>query len=226
MPGQFDFTVRGKEDLIRAVEEFGVVPLFRNSVPGFSVEEHVSPRAWFSDEPGVWEWKGPVIRETGCAYGKFFEHKAAFVSREVFLDLANYRRDGYDMDARYEEGLARHRDKRLFDLVEQNGPILSRKLRQLGDYRRGGQKGFEAAMLSLQEQCYVLISDFVYQQDRFGRLYGFGVAEYSTPELFMGGDFTEKVYAREPEESRLRLLALLRRLLPDAEERLLTRLLG
>ena len=80
--------------------------------------------------------------------------------------------------------------------------------------------------LSLQEQCYVLISDFVYQQDRFGRLYGFGVAEYSTPERFMGGDFTEKVYAREPEESRLRLLALLRRLLPDAEERLLTRLLG
>ena len=67
---KFDFTVETKDDLVRAVREFGFVPLFCNSVPGFSVEEHVSPKAWFSGGEGVWEWKGPVIRETGCAYGK------------------------------------------------------------------------------------------------------------------------------------------------------------
>ncbi|MBQ4245228.1 MAG: hypothetical protein II702_09965, partial [Clostridia bacterium] len=94
----FDFLIETKQDLIDAVNDYGFVPLFRNSVPGFSVEEHVSRRAWFSSEEGVWEWKGPVIRETGCAYGKFFENKAVFVSRECFPDLANYRRDGYDFD--------------------------------------------------------------------------------------------------------------------------------
>lgn len=91
---RFDFTVRTKRDLIDAVQTFGVMPLFANSIPGFSVEEHISPEVCFSDEnEGVWEWKGPVIRESGCAYGKFFEKKAAFVSMDWFPDLANYRRD-------------------------------------------------------------------------------------------------------------------------------------
>ena len=40
---KFDFTIRTKQDLIDAVRTFGIVPLFENSVPGFSVEEHVSP---------------------------------------------------------------------------------------------------------------------------------------------------------------------------------------
>lgn len=80
---------RGREALESAVDEYGFLPIFINFVPGFSIEEHVSQDAWFSDEEGVWEWKGPVIREMGCAYGKFFENKAAFVSREWFPDFAN-----------------------------------------------------------------------------------------------------------------------------------------
>ncbi len=222
---EFGFTVRTMDDLASAVEEFGIVPLFRGDVPGFSVEEHAAPRAWFSAEPGVWEWKGPVIRKTGCAYGKFFGRKAAFVSREVFFDLANYRRDGYDMDARYDEGLARTRDKRLYDLLAQHEPVLSKTLKRLGDYGRDGQKGFEPAMLGLQERCYAVISDFVYQRDRRGREYGFGVAEYSTPERAIAG-FRENVYRREPAESRERLMDRLRRLVPWAEETALKRFLG
>ena len=49
----FSFTVRTKRDLIRAVETFGIVPLFKNSVPGFSAEEHAAPEAWFSGEEGI-----------------------------------------------------------------------------------------------------------------------------------------------------------------------------
>ena len=223
----FDFTVRTKQDLMDAVEDLGYVPLFRNSIPGFSVEEHVAPEVWFSDqEEGVWEWKGPVIRTLGCAYGKLFERKAAFVSRAWYPDLANYRRDGYDFDARFDDGLASYGDKALFDLVEANGPVLSRTLKQLGDYRKGGRKGFDTAMNRLQEQCYVLISDFVYQRDRYGREYGWGVAEYAAPEGFMGSDFTDRVYERTPAESYARVLDHLRTLLPDAGEDALRRILG
>ena len=104
--GQLGFTIKTKQDLVDAVERCGFLPLFENSIPGFSVEENVDPAIWFGSEEGPWEWKGPVIRETGCAYGKFFEQKAAFISREWFPDFANYRRDGYDFDARYDDGLA------------------------------------------------------------------------------------------------------------------------
>ncbi len=221
----FDFMIRTRADLADAVRRFGIVPLFENEIPGFSVEEHVAPRAWFTSEPGVWEWKGPVIRETGCAYGKFFANKAAFVSREWFPDLANWRRDGYDFDARFDDELASFRDKELYDLLDARAPVLSKQLKADGNYRKGGKKGFETIITRLQAQCYVLISDFVYETDRAGHTYGWGVAEYSTPEKWMGADFTSRVYQREPEESFRCLLAHLRELLPGTEEEKLRRIL-
>ena len=139
--GKLGFTIKTKQDLLDAVDRLGFLPLFENSIPGFSVEENVDPTAWFGSEEGVWEWKGPVIRETGCAYGKFLEKKAVFVSREWFPDFANYRRDGYNFDARYEDGLAPFRDKELYDLLDETAPIMTGDLRDKGGYRKGGKKG-------------------------------------------------------------------------------------
>lgn len=220
------FTIRSKNDIIKAIEEFGFLPYFRNSVEGFSIEEHIKPEYWFGGIEGAWEWKGPVIRETGCAYGKFFENKAVYVSREWFADLANYRRDGYDFDARYEDGLARRTDKFLYDLLSENAPVISKKLKRLGDYRKGGNKGFDTSMSRLQQQCYALISDFVYMTDKHGEPYGWGVAEYSTPELFLGNDFADNVYKCEPQESYERVFEHLRKLLPHASDDQLKHLLG
>ena len=220
------FTIRSKNDIIKAIEEFGFLPYFRNSVKGFSIEEHIKPEYWFGGIEGAWEWKGPVIREMGCAYGKFFENKAVYVSREWFADLANYRRDGYDFDARYEDGLARRTDKFLYDLLSENAPVISKKLKRLGDYRKGGNKGFDTSMSRLQQQCYALISDFVYMTDKHGEPYGWGVAEYSTPELFLGNDFADNVYKCEPQESYERVFEHLRKLLPHASDDQLKHLLG
>lgn len=229
----YDFYVRSKQDLIDAVGEYGIVPYFSTSIPGFSLEEHCPPAILFNDtEENTWEWKGPVIQATGCAYGKFFEKKAAYVRKDLFLDLANYRRDGYDFDARYDDGLARFQDKQLFDLIDESAPVLSRVLRQSGGYaysgrwqKTEGKKGFDASITRLQEQCYVIISNFVYTLDKNGNRRGWGVAEYSTPEKFMGTDFSDRVYQRSPEESRERLMEHLRGLFPGASEKDLKRFL-
>lgn len=222
-----DFTIHTRQDLEDAVERFGILPLFRNSIPGFSVAEHAAPEVWFSDDnEGVWEWKGPVIRSLTCAYGKLFEKKAAFVSREWFPDLANFRRDGYDFDARFDDGLASIADRTLYELVAENEPVLSRALKQMGGYRKGGRTGFDTCMNRLQEQCYIVTSDFVYQMDRYGREYGWGVAEYETPETFLGRDFTDHIYARTPAESYARLTEHLRSLLPHIDDAALARFLG
>ena len=220
------FFIRTRQDLCEAVQAFGILPLFTNSLHGFSVEEHVDPAVWFTDQEGVWEWKGPVIRETGCAYGKFFEKKAAFISREWFADFANYRRDGYDFDARWEDGLANYKDKQLYDLLSAKAPVLSRHLKTDGDYRKGGRTGFDTSITRLQAQGYVLISDFVYERDRFGAPYGWGVAEYSTPEKHLGAAFCDTVYRREPPASYQRLLDHLRTLLPEAEDQALRKFLS
>lgn len=222
---KYDFYIRTKDDLIRAVNDLGFVPFFRNSIEGFSIEEHIDPKLWFGDEEGPWEWKGPVIRETGCAYGKFFEKKAVYISKEWFPDFANYRRDGYDFDARFDDELASYQDKRLFDLVDTNAPILSKNLKQLGNYRKGGNKGFDTVITRLQAECYVIISNFTYLTDKRGQEYGWGVAEYSTPERFMGSEFTQRVYQRTPEESYERIYDHLKKMLPNASEAKLKKVL-
>lgn len=222
----FDFLIRTERDMVEAVNVFGFVPLFENSIPGFSIEEHVAREAWFgSGQDGVWEWKGPVIRDSGCAYGKFFERKAAFVSAEWFPDLANWRRDGYDFDSRYEEGLASREDKYLYDLLSERAPIISKQLKKLGDYHKGGRKGFDQSIMRLQSQCYVTISDFVYLTDKSGQQYGWGVGEYTTPERRFGEAFTKNVYAREPEESLERIVKHLKTLLPRTDEKAIRRFL-
>ncbi len=215
---RFDFKISSMNDLTEAVEEYGFLPYFENSLPGFSIEEHADPRVWFSDsEEGIWEWKGPVIRETGCAYGKFFEKKAAFVSREWFLDLANFRRDGYDFEGSYNDGFAEYRDKYLFNLIEAKGPILSKELKTAGGYGKGGRKGFDTCVNRLQARCFIVISDFGYLTDRLGNRYGWGIAEYSTPERFMGEDFIAQMYGRDPKESRERVLGHICSLLPGVK---------
>ena len=224
----FDFYIKTKQDLINAVCEFGFVPLFANSISGFSIEEHVDRSAWYDSADGswkVWDWKGPVIKETQCAYGKFFEHKAVFISREWYPDFANYRRDGYDFDALYDDGKARFIDKELFELIDEHAPITSKQLKRLGNYGKNGKKGFDSIITRLQEQGYITITDFVYQLDRYGQPYGWGIAEYSTTEKFFCEEFTGKVYRREPEESYQLIFEHLHKLLPDADDNQIKRII-
>ena len=212
--------IRTKKNLTDAIEKFGFVPFFTNSIDGFSIEEHVSQDLWWNGADGwkVWEWKGPIIKELKCAYGKFFDKKAVFVSKDWFYDFANYRRDGYDFDARFDDGLASYREKELYDLIKENEPITSKKLKEIGNYKKGGKVGFETLITKLQERCYIITSDFVYLRDKNGNPYGWGVAEYSTPEKFFGKVFASKVYKRSPEKSYERLFNHLQEILPDAED--------
>ncbi|MCR5663614.1 MAG: hypothetical protein K6G17_01900 [Oscillospiraceae bacterium] len=219
--------IREKEDLVRLVDEIGFLPYFRNDVPGFSIEENC-PALWGTpDKPDCpWDWKGPVIRETGCAYGRFFHGRAGYVSRALFPDFANVRRDGYDYDARVEDGLARGRDRRIMEVLSARSPLPSRELKALCCFGEDSRRAYDASLGFLQMQTYVTTADFVYATDRLGRPYGWGLAVVATPEQHFGADFTARVYAREPAESRERLRVYLRKLLPQATAAQLERLLG
>lgn len=218
--------LRSPEDIMELTAEAGFLPLFTGDIPGFSVEDFCPPELWFSDEAdGPWEWKGPIARSGTCVYGKFFGGRAGFVSREWFPDFANLRRDGYDFDARYDDGLASRKDKDVYDTIAAHGAILSRELKRLRNYRKGGNTGFDMVITRLQMQSYVVIGDFVYLQDKFGRPYGWGVAEYTTPEALFGCDFVAAAYRRKPEESKERIFGHLRVILPEAKEEQLRKLL-
>ena len=221
--------IRSLEDIEKTVEEQGFLPFFANDIADFSLEERIDGKFWFTGFDGPWEawdWKGPIARRKNCIYGKLFNKKAGFVSREWYPDLANWRRDGYDFDALYDDGKASHDDKLVYDMVDQReDSVLSKELKKLGGFRKGGKKGFDTIITRLQMRSYVSIADFEYQMDRCGRPYGWGVARYSTPEAQFGEALMEEVYRQEPEESRRRVYAYLREL-TGAEDRMLAKMLG
>ena len=207
--------------------EWGFLPFFEGRIKDFSIEELADPAIWYTHgDFRVWDWKGPVISDIGCAYGKFFEKKAVFISRDWFYDFANYRRNGYDYEGMVEDELVNYGDKRLYELVATNEPVLSRSLKVLGNYRKGGATGFDTSITRLQMQGFVLVNDIKYQTDRSGREYGWGIAEYATPEYFFGSDFYERTYCRSPEESYERIYRHLKGIFPEAEDQDIIKVLG
>lgn len=218
--------IRSVEDLLEAVEHYGFLPFFKHSVRGFSVEELCPKELWFTELDGPWEWKGPAAGSGRCIYGKLFGGKAGFVSREWIPDFLNFRRDGYDFDARCDDGLVYYKDKALYETVARHGVLLSKDLKELCHYGKEGNKGFDTVITRLQMQGYLCVADFVYQRDRQGKPYGWGIAQYTTPEHLFGGELPGSAYQTAPEESKRRILTHLKSLLPEVTEEELQRLIG
>ena len=143
--------------------------------------------------------------------------ESGFVSREWLPELVNFRRDGYDFDARCDDGLVFHKDEELYNTVNAEGEILSKFLKKKLDYRKGGNTGFETCITRLQMQTYLCVSDFIRLKDKNGRPYGWAVAQYTTPEHLFGYDYVTSAYKSEPKDSEEKMIAHLKNLLPATE---------
>ena len=218
--------LRSETDLDALVQEIGFLPFFRCPIAGFSIAECTPRELWFTEEEGPWEWKGAVARRKMSVYGKFFRGKAGFVSLEWLPDFVNFRRDGYDFDARWDDELVSAREKYLYDTVAEHGALLSMELKELCNYKKGGNKGFETLITRLQMQTYLIVEDFEYLLNRDGEPYGWGIARYATPEHTLGDEVVRSAYRRTPEESRRRILTHLCSILPDTDPDVIAKLLG
>lgn len=228
-----DFMFRSRQQLLQQVLEWGFLPFFKNPIEGFSIAEHTPEDLWFGDTDGPWEWKGPVIGEWQCAYGKFFAGKAGFVSLEWLPDFINWRRSRHRLDAMGED--ARH----VLEVLRQNESLLSRELKRAAGYSlsrrrytgdalhsvRVERTGAEcdALLKDLEMATYVCIADFEYNYTRSGERYGWGVARYCTPEAMYGDGIVR--CERSPDESRQRIICHLQSFFPQATQRQLEKLI-
>ena len=218
-------TIHSMQDMAALVEQAGMMPFSNSAVPGFSVCERTAPGLWFAeDTDGPWEWKGPVIEATGCAYGKLFGGKAAFVTREWYADLACYRRNGDDFEIRFDEGRATINEKRIMDVLMNYASMDARTLKREAGFVKSS--AFDSAIAKLQAQCFVTIVDFDYDYDRFGQRQGWAVTRYAAPENYFGEEYIEEIYDREPQEAYARMLAHLTGILGCEYEKNIRKMLG
>ena len=214
-----NFVIRDLESMKTAVGESGMLPFFKNRVPGWSVEERIDPMIWFTNRDGPWEWKGPLASSGACVYGKFLRGKAAFVSPECFPDLANFRREGLVWEEWEEEGRAAQADRRIMRFLETHPLSVSSQIRR----GTGLVKGYDAALTRLQMQTFVVIADFRYSVSKDGVPYGWGNAVPEPAERFLPEDVLFPPAGRTPEASFERLIRRLLQALPHADEAALRR---
>lgn len=217
------------EELIACVNEAGFLPLFGNEVLGFSVEERTVANDWWTGNPAKdpWEWREIIARSGEVAYGKFFDKKAGFISKEWFPYFANYRRDGYDFDARWDDELANIRHKKIMDLfmTDADAELYSFEIKKKAGFGKGGEKNFDGMITELQMQTYLVMRDFRQKKNKTGQAYGWSVAIYSTPEHLWGYDYITSAYKEDPETSGQKIYEKVREICPDASEKQIKKVL-
>ncbi|MBR6431432.1 MAG: hypothetical protein IKS64_01100, partial [Muribaculaceae bacterium] len=115
--------------LMDYIQQVGFLPLLYSGIDGFSAEESVSSQCRYHVLPDggwewpLWKWKGSIITESDCVYGKFFDKKAGFISREWWGDFCNWRRSLSPSPLEDSiEGV-------ILDVLRVNGSMITRELR-------------------------------------------------------------------------------------------------
>lgn len=215
------------DEVIAFVGEVGFLPLFSVGIPGFSMEEHVPAYDWWTDDPkrDPWIWRMIIAEDENIAYGKFFERKAGFVSKEWFPAFANYRRDGYDYEGLYEDGKMKGRAKQILDTLrlDENAvglEMMSGQLRKTA----GVTKGFDNILIDLQMQSFLLISRFQQKRNKRGEEYGWHLPSFMTPETKWGYDFVNSA-DEKPDVSWEQIVFQVRKYYPTVEEKAIRRIM-
>lgn len=214
-------------ELTEFVNKVGFIPYFKNDVDGFSIEEYTDSASWFSsfESNDPWIWREIAARERKIAYTKPFNKRAGFISLEWFPIFASYRRNGYDFDSLYEEGLASTKNKRVMDFIEKNGGSPSYLLREGAGFGKGGDKGFETCVANLLMQTYIGIGDFRKKINKKGQEYGWSVPYYYTSEEIYGYDLVRSAYDLSREECFEKMLSNVKKHFPNADDAKIIKLL-
>ena len=211
--------------LIAYIREVGFLPLLDGGVRGFSAEEVVADDCRYVVFPDggwdwpLWKWKGPVVTDGNCVYGKFFAGKAGFISCDWWPDFCNYRRSKHPVPA---EGSI---DETVLLTLQSQGPLITRELRAACGFNGPKMRSrFDGYVTRLQMGCYIVTQDFVYPTDKHGKEYGWGWSLLTTPEALLGRESCTSPHT--PQESYDLLANHFRKLLPEATDKQIQKLLG
>lgn len=210
--------------LAEYVQRIGFLPLLESGISGYSAMDVVADDCRYVVFPDggwdwpLWKWKGSVVTDGHCVYGKFFAGKAGFVSQAWWPDFCNYRRSTHPVPA---EGSI---EDVILQTLREQGSLITRELRAACDFTGPKMRSrFDGFVTRLQMGCHIVTEDFVYPRDKHNREYGWGWSLLTTPERLYGREACQ--CERSPQESFDRLLAHFKTILPQATEAQLLRLI-
>ena len=207
------------------IGDIGFLPLLDSGIPGFSAEEIVDEDCRYVVLPDggwdwpLWKWKGQIVTDMPCLYGKFFAKKAGFISREWWADFCNYRRSKYPYPK--DDSI----EGTILDTLRMSGNLITRQLRTACGFNGKGMRSkFDGYITRLEMATYIVTEDFVYPRDKHNKEYGWGWSLLNTPEALYGKEACRTDCP--PEESFQRIFGQFKKILPQATENQILKLLG
>ncbi len=219
-----DIVIHSDSQLMNFISQIGFLPLLNSGIYGFSAEDLVDDDCRYTYLPDggwdwpLWKWKGSVVTEGPCVYGKFFDKKAGFISMEWWPDFYNYRRSMHPAPS---EGSI---EEAILLTLQEQGSMITRELRAACGFNGTKMRSrFDAYVTKLQMACRIVTEDFVYPIDKHGQEYGWGWSLLTTPEQLYGRDACQ--CSCTPEESFQRIYSHLCKILPEASEHQILKLI-
>ena len=211
-------------ELMELIQQVGFLPLLDSGVRGYSAEELVDDDCRYVVFPDggwdwpLWKWKGEMITDGHLVYGKFFDGKAGFISREWWPDFCNYRRSVHPVP---EEGSI---EETILLTLQEHSSLITRELRAACGFTGPKMRSrFDNYVTRLQMATRIVTEDFVYPRDKHNREYGWGWSLLTTPERLLGREACQ--CERTPEESYERIKAHFHTVLPEATDRQIAKLI-
>ena len=219
------------------IDKVGFLPLLDSGISGFSADAVVADDCGYVTFPEggwdwpMWKWKGQIVTEMPCMYGKFFNisaprktgryerGRAGYITKDWWADFCNYRRSKYPRpDDDSIEGA-------ILATLQTTGSLITRELRAACGFNGKGMRSkFDSYLTRLQMATYIVTGDFVYPVDKHNNEYGWGWSLLNTPEELYGKEAC--TCERTPEESFQRIYDHLRSLLPHATDKQILKLIG
>lgn len=223
--------------MMELIDKLGFLPLLDSGISGFSADAVVADDCGYVTFPEggwdwpMWKWKGQIVTEMPCMYGKFFNisaprktgryerGRAGYITKDWWADFCNYRRSKYPRpDDDSIEGA-------ILVTLQTTGSLITRELRAACGFNGKGMRSkFDSYLTRLQMATYIVTEDFVYPVDKHNNEYGWGWSLLNTPEELYGKEAC--TCKRTPEESFQRIYDHLRSLLSHATDKQILKLIG
>ena len=195
----------------------------------FSLSTRFGPNiSWHTEDPDTdpWEWRMRVLTERNdIAYAKLFFRKSGYITRAWYPYFLAVRNQGRPFADAYAAGMISHDARRIFALVEEDGPMPIHALKTQAGFGKQDQSRFNRALLELQERMYLTICASASKLSQTGAAYGWPCTVFCTTEQFFGPQPIAEARAIAPDAAADRIARQTRALHPAVDEAKLFRFL-
>lgn len=176
---------------------------------------------WHTEDPDTdpWEWRMRVLEEErDIAYGKLFFGTSGYITKDWYPLFLAVRRKGERFDEKYESGIVSQMEKRIYDVISEEGQVSLHELKRLCGVIKTENSKFDRALTKLQMGMFISMCGRVRKLNKYGLEYGWNSTVFCTVERFWeerGVILPEE----EPEKAYEKLRQQVLLLNPGAEEK-------